>query len=343
MRTEVKIGVAIGLVVALVVVGYLVYQSHHNPNQANQEASTYNRTIGTPAPVVPAKTPEVTPLGGAPTAPTTAPAPASGIPHVGGVSFPTIGSASGTTPGSGTSTGVTTGTTGTGLRVTPMTTGTRTTDLPTPPVAVSQDKTYTIAAGDTLSSIAQKEYGEASKYTLILAANPGLDASHLKLNKAIKIPAAPTAAPAASTTDSTDWAHPGSTTRPASAVSDATSEAGGTYIVQEGDAGLWIVAKKVYGDARLWVAIEKSNHGVNSSAIRKGQRLTCPPLDEARKLAGISGAPTTRPSGTTAITADGPEATPTHASGTLAHAGTSTTAHAAAPADDGKPRFPVPD
>ena len=50
-------------------------------------------------------------------------------------------------------------------------------------------KTYTIAAGDTLSSIAQKEYGEASKYTLIVAANPGLDAAHLKLKQTIKIPA----------------------------------------------------------------------------------------------------------------------------------------------------------
>lgn len=326
MRTEVKIGVAIGLVVALVVVGYLVYQSHHNPNQTVAQGE-YNRTFGdkTPAPV-PAKPPEVSPAlaGGA----TTAPSPTSGVPHLGTGSLPTIGSGTALS-----------GTTGTGLRVSPLTPGLRTSESATPTPAASLDRTYTVVSGDTLSSIAQKEYGEASKYTLIVAANPGLDASHLRLNQKIKIPAAPAPSLAASTTDMSDWNH-SSTTQPAG---DAASAAGGTYVVQDGDAGLWIVAKKVYGDARLWTAIEKSNRGVSTAAIRKGQHLICPPLDEARRLSGISGTATTRPAGLASTDSFGSE-TGTRLSSpgrTLAHVGTSTTTHAAVPADDGKPRFPV--
>jgi nucleoid-associated protein YgaU len=322
MRTEVKVGVAIGLVFSLVIVGYFVYQSHH-ANQAVTQAGEYNRTFG-PAPVTP-KPPEMPVSGGIGTTPTTAPAPAGGVPHLGAITFPS--------PTAGTGT---TGTPGTGLRVTPLTPGLRTGDSLTPTPTASLERTYTVVSGDTLSSIAQKEYGEASKYTLILGANPGLDASHLRLNQKIKIPAAAAAVPAPAAPGTYAWTeqHPGSTTRPSD---DSTASTGTKYIVQENDS-LWVIAKKVYGDATLCVAIEKSNHGVTT--VRKGQTLICPPLDEARRLSGVSGEPTTRPS-TIAMTGIVP--TSTHAGPTLAHAGTSTTGHAAAPADDGKPRFPVPD
>jgi len=337
MRTEVKIGVAIGLVVALVVVGYLVWQSH-NGKPASPEAVGYNRTFGTP--VVPAhKPPEVLASGGGPggatTAPTTAPA-VSVIPH-----FATPGAGLGTS-GAGTPIA---GGTGTGLRVLPQggyMPGGHLSDSTTPAASsVSLERTYTIASGDTLSSIAQKEYGEASKYTLIVAANPGLDANHLKLNAKIKIPPAPAPAPAVSSIIDTLSPRSGSTTRPAG---EATSVAGTTYVVQDGDS-LWTIAKKVYGDATLCTAIEKSNH-VSNTTVRKDQKLVCPPLDEARRLAGVPSGPTTRPStilsaGTTG-TSD-TDTTSTRTGGSLAHAGTGTTAHAAAPADDGKPRFPVPD
>jgi LysM repeat protein len=220
-----------------------------------------------------------------------------------------------------------------------LTSGLRTSESATPTPAASLERTYTVVAGDTLSSIAQKEYGEASKYTLIVAANPGLDASHLRLKQTIKIPPAPTPSLAASTTDTSDWNH-GSTTRPSGDV-NAT---GNVYTVQDGDS-LWTIAKQVYGDAKLCTAIEKSNHGVSSATLRKGQKLSCPPFDVAQRLAGVSATPTTRPAGLASTDSFGSE-TGTRLSSpgrALAHVGTSTTAHAAVPADDGKPRFPVHD
>jgi len=60
---------------------------------------------------------------------------------------------------------------------------------PTTPPA-SQERIHTVVSGDTLSSIANEYYGDASKWTKIFEANRDIlpDANSLKLGQNLKIP-----------------------------------------------------------------------------------------------------------------------------------------------------------
>jgi nucleoid-associated protein YgaU len=48
--------------------------------------------------------------------------------------------------------------------------------------------TYTVKKGDTLYSIAKSRYGAGNQYTRIIAANPGLSPTTLKIGQTITIP-----------------------------------------------------------------------------------------------------------------------------------------------------------
>jgi 5'-nucleotidase len=48
--------------------------------------------------------------------------------------------------------------------------------------------TYTIQKGDTLFKIARAKYGNPSAVNKIKAANPGLDANHIKVGQKINLP-----------------------------------------------------------------------------------------------------------------------------------------------------------
>lgn len=49
-------------------------------------------------------------------------------------------------------------------------------------------QTYTVKHGDTLYSIARAHYGDGKAYKKILAANPGLSPTHLKVGQVINLP-----------------------------------------------------------------------------------------------------------------------------------------------------------
>ncbi|MBX2852466.1 MAG: LysM peptidoglycan-binding domain-containing protein [Phycisphaeraceae bacterium] len=57
---------------------------------------------------------------------------------------------------------------------------------PLPPQPVS--RTYTIRKGDTLWSIAQREYGDGQKWRDISAANPSVDPKKLAVGQQITLP-----------------------------------------------------------------------------------------------------------------------------------------------------------
>ena len=66
-----------------------------------------------------------------------------------------------------------------------------------PKSASPPPETYTVAAGDTLSGIAQKVYGSSRFYPEILRANPGVGERSLRPGKVLRIPPRPDAVPEA--------------------------------------------------------------------------------------------------------------------------------------------------
>ncbi|MBN1943122.1 MAG: LysM peptidoglycan-binding domain-containing protein [Phycisphaerae bacterium] len=62
--------------------------------------------------------------------------------------------------------------------------------------------------------------------------------------------------------------------------------AGGSYVVQKGDNGFWIIAQRVYGPdkGKYWTLIQRANPTADTNALREGQTLKIPPLPaEARQ------------------------------------------------------------
>jgi nucleoid-associated protein YgaU len=145
--------------------------------------------------------------------------------------------------------------------------GTSTTSTTVIPADATTPKSYTIASGDSLYTISQKIYGNGTHVAKILAANPGLDAKHLKVGQTIKLPDATGTASAA-----TPASGPGPV---ASAVSGTNAK---TYKVQSGDS-LRKIATKVYGDAGKWEKLYAANRkliGSNPSDLRAGMVLQLP-------------------------------------------------------------------
>ena len=56
------------------------------------------------------------------------------------------------------------------------------------PAAAAGAKTYTIKPGDNLWKISKEVYGDATKYTRIIEANPGLNPDNMKVGTKIVIP-----------------------------------------------------------------------------------------------------------------------------------------------------------
>ncbi len=71
---------------------------------------------------------------------------------------------------------------------------------------------------------------------------------------------------------------------PSTPTTPVIEGAGGrkTYVVQKGDAGFWAVAQNVYGDGRLWPLIAKANPNASSSSLKPGQKLAIPPKPVGR-------------------------------------------------------------
>lgn len=112
-------------------------------------------------------------------------------------------------------------------------------------LAVSAQREYVVQPGDTLSSIAQKIYGDSSKWQQIyrdnrrtIGNNPDLIYPGMSLE--IRVPS--------------------------------------RYTVQSGDT-LWGIAQKLYGNGNQWQKIynaNKSRIGNNPDALQPGQVLRIP-------------------------------------------------------------------
>lgn len=124
--------------------------------------------------------------------------------------------------------------------------------------------TYTVKEGDSLVSIWRGLTGQERGWEALQAANPGLDASRLKIGQVLKVP---------------DWK---SRETPAPKPAAAPSSSPGAYTVQSGDT-LSSIAAKVYGDSKLWKRIYDANRdaiGSDPGALKVGQSLRVPPKSD---------------------------------------------------------------
>ena len=131
----------------------------------------------------------------------------------------------------------------------------------------SGGNTYTIVAGDTLTGISQKVYGDGRYASAIEAANAGINPRALKIGQQIAIPdKSAVVRPAAPATGG----------GPVAVVPAAPAVK--VYEVQRNDTLIGI-ARRLYGDAAMYKKLYEANQDVLTSpnaTLRVGQRLRLP-------------------------------------------------------------------
>ena len=140
---------------------------------------------------------------------------------------------------------------------------------PAKKVATAKAKTssytvYTVEAGDTLTAIAGVWFKDTNKWKEIVAVNPGLSASNLKVGQKINLPAKSGS----------------SSTKVSSATksSASTVTAGNQHVVTAGET-LASISDKAYGNRTNWKKIYEANKSVigsNPSTLKVGMKLTIP-------------------------------------------------------------------
>ena len=294
MRTDVKVGLVCAFAIVLGVIIFFVVRGKQ-PVAARAEMNTSHSTTnsdlrpasaGTPSnptvssdPILPDHTLAGNPIGGGVIAPPGSGAPAAPAATSSAPSMLTTTGTPGTPSGPGT----------TGITSTPLATSTPT-GVPTPtststtptgptmvfgsgtlstptssslsaPLSSTGATTYKIQKGDMLIAIAKKN--NISLKALQIA-NPGVDASRLKVGDVIKIPAATATAtpgtPSHSTTPTVATSRPSSTTSLTSAhpTTPTSLKPGSVYVIKKGDT-LLSISKAAYGNASGTTKIFRAN------------------------------------------------------------------------------------
>jgi nucleoid-associated protein YgaU len=146
--------------------------------------------------------------------------------------------------------------------MTPVRTSTTTTTAATP-------GSYTVTENDTTGfwGISEKVYGSGKYYQLIQDANPQVDSRALRPGTMLRIPPKPV--------ETTSTAR----TAERSQYGQVSTNTAGqkVYTVSDADtAGLWGIAKKVYGKGHLWPRIAKANPDVEPTKLNPGDKLIIP-------------------------------------------------------------------
>jgi nucleoid-associated protein YgaU len=251
MRTDVKIGIAVGLLVAIVAVLYFVFVPKPAPVGETNKPEAEKVNLVERAPETPASAPSTSGEG------------EIIIPHPAetATSAPAFGATATSAPAVSSSV------------------------LPTENVApesveplkpAGEERVYVVKAGDAgFWAIAQEQYGDGKYWTLIKNANPGVESNALKAGMKLKLPALATA--------------DGGSAAAGTARSIPETPAGSrTYTVAAGDSGFWGIAQKEYGDGKYWTLIAEANPKVESSALRVGQKLVIPPLKDSTAVPSTS-------------------------------------------------------
>ncbi len=136
----------------------------------------------------------------------------------------------------------------------------------TPPATSTESMTtYVVKSGDTLSGIAGNWFHDVNAWPAIVKANPGMNASTLKVGQKINLPAKSSSTLTASS--------PAASRSAPTAVGNSSQ-----HTVAKGET-LASIADKAYGNRSSWKRIYDANKaviGANPSALKVGMKLTIP-------------------------------------------------------------------
>ena len=121
--------------------------------------------------------------------------------------------------------------------------------------------TYTVAAGETLWSIAEKQYGSGYNWVDIASENNLTNPGVIETNQELAIPDVEPKQP--------------TTTQVVETPEELEPIFGATYTVLDGD-NLWDISVRAYGDGYRWSDIASENELVNPNIIHAGNILTLP-------------------------------------------------------------------
>lgn len=142
---------------------------------------------------------------------------------------------------------------------------------PTVPMQIAQNtnqKVYTVVAGDNLWNIAQKVYNSGYNWVDIAKANHLVNPGDIHVGNKLVIPHVTTMIATVHTADD----NMSSTVAPSLMNGKII---GNVYVVVKDD-DLWHIAVRAYGDGYQWVKIAKANNLTNPSLIHVGNKLIIP-------------------------------------------------------------------
>lgn len=129
--------------------------------------------------------------------------------------------------------------------------------------------TYRVKTGDTLWSIAEKEYNNGYKWTLIAQENKVQNPDVIKVGEVLVIPPDNNSYTQQTTQENT-------ITSPSSEQTKILKQTEmKKYIVKRGDY-LWAIAEKEYNNGYRWVDIAHANNLANPDIIHAGNELIIP-------------------------------------------------------------------
>ncbi len=134
-----------------------------------------------------------------------------------------------------------------------------------------EEITYIVKEGDNLWSIAEKEYNNGYKWTLIAQTNKIQNPDVVEVGKKLVIPLENQSQDEQTNIDNNSVALSSQDQIESSKVQSEIKK----YTVKRGDY-LWAIAKKEYGNGYRWVDIARANNLANPDIIHSGNELIIP-------------------------------------------------------------------
>lgn len=134
---------------------------------------------------------------------------------------------------------------------------------------LKEEVTYRVKTGDNLWSIAEKEYNNGFKWTLIAQSNKVQNPDVINVGEVLVIPSDNNTYDQQTTQEDT-------LTSPSSEQKEISKQTQiKKYIVKRGDY-LWAIAEKEYNNGYRWVDIARANNLANPDIIHAGNELIIP-------------------------------------------------------------------